>query len=472
MQPKYYKKFDDVRVLKMKIPSLLLAVLALSTLGACDGSGSATISEVVSPDAEGQPISGGSVSGPETEVLDIDGDGVGNADDDNDGVSDVADTFPLDSSETADTDNDGVGDNIDAFPTDANEQIDSDNDGIGDNADVFPFDATENSDFDADGTGNNADIDDDNDGVPDTTDAFPLNSGETIDTDGDGTGDNADADDDNDGVTDTTDAFPLDSSETTDTDADGIGDNADTVNDNLCVVGVPPANLGLDSFYKKYCDAVGIPFLSSERVSDMALQQSVMQARQMLELRPDLGTTIGQAGIRVAIMATDEVTTDIPEHSDLNEAFPETDWNTRARGLGPTFARPAQSAAEENVLCLNGDRYAGENIFMHEFAHTVDLMGIALQDPTWPARLQATYDAAMASGLWLNTYAATNRHEYFAEGVQSWYNQNLESVPANGIHGEIDTHDELAEYDPALYALIAEFFPKRDIDHCYANNSR
>lgn len=122
-----------------------------------------------------------------------------------------------------DTDGDGIPDITDP---------DDDNDGVNDDEDAFPLDPTEWIDTDGDGIGNNADTDDDNDGVPDANDAFPLDSTESVDTDGDGVGDNADTDDDNDGVPDVDDAFPLVASESLDTDGDGIGNNADTDDDN------------------------------------------------------------------------------------------------------------------------------------------------------------------------------------------------------------------------------------------------
>jgi hypothetical protein len=61
-----------------------------------------------------------------TITADFDGDDISDAldtDDDNDGVLDKDDTFPLDASETLDTDNDGIGNNTDT---------DDDNDGISD----------------------------------------------------------------------------------------------------------------------------------------------------------------------------------------------------------------------------------------------------------------------------------------------------------------------------------------------------
>ena len=161
-----------------------------------------------------------------TESLDSDSDGVGNnadTDDDNDGILDSSDAFPLDRVESLDTDSDGVGNNADT---------DDDNDGVTDSSDAFPLDSTEYLDTDNDGIGNNADADDDNDGVIDSNDALPLDNSESIDTDHDGVGNNADTDDDNDGVLDNADDFPLDSAESLDTDNDGMGNNADTDDDN------------------------------------------------------------------------------------------------------------------------------------------------------------------------------------------------------------------------------------------------
>lgn len=135
---------------------------------------------------------------------DSDGDGIADSidpDDDNDGVPDVNDAFPVDPSESVDSDGDGTGNNADP---------DDDNDGVPDVNDDFPLDASESTDTDGDGIGNNTDTDDDGDGVDDTSDAFPLDAAESVDTDGDGIGNNADTDDDGDGVPDVDDADPLD----------------------------------------------------------------------------------------------------------------------------------------------------------------------------------------------------------------------------------------------------------------------
>jgi len=118
---------------------------------------------------------------------DIDKDGKPNNlddDDDQDGVPDQIDAFPLEPQEWEDKDMDWIGDNLDA---------DDDGDGIGDDENKNNIADCEELDFDGDGV-------DRTKSVP--WDAFPLNAKEWQDTDGDGIGDNADRDDDNDGYTD------------------------------------------------------------------------------------------------------------------------------------------------------------------------------------------------------------------------------------------------------------------------------
>ena len=224
-------------------------------------------------------------------------------------------------------------------------------------------------------------------------------------------------------------------------------------------VAAPPAALGLDPFYTKHLDAGGLPVIGSDNVSDAALLEARSIVLRMTSKRPDVVKAMVERKTRVAIMAKAEVTTDIPEHRDLNKAFPGTDWNKRCRGVGATKVRPACSGAEENVLQLRGDRYRGESILIHEFGHTMLGMGL---DAAFRTDVDAAYKAAMAKGLFKNTYAATNADEYWAEGVQDWFDANLTSTPPNGIHNEIGTRAQLQQYDPALAALLEKVYVDDD----------
>lgn len=211
-------------------------------------------------------------------------------------------------------------------------------------------------------------------------------------------------------------------------------------------------------FYAKQCTAHGIPILSSDAVADEALHAAAAIVAGLLGGRPDLVAVMVERDVRVGIIGKGEVTTDLPEYASLYTMFPGTDWDARTRGLGATAAIPLSSGAEENLLCLEEDAYPGESIFIHELAHTIRALGVAPSDHTMDRRIDDAYAAAMASGLWVDTYAATNSDEYWAEAVQSYFDANASAVPTDGIHNDIATREELAVYDPTIHAIIAGVF--------------
>jgi hypothetical protein len=68
----------------------------------------------------------------------------------------------------------------------------------------------------------------------------------------------------------------------------------------------------------------------------------------------------------------------------------------------------------------------------------------------------------MKAGLWKTKYAATNHHEYFAEGVQSWFDNNREN---DHDHNHVNTRAELIEYDPGLAAMCREVFGDTELKY-------
>ena len=96
------------------------------------------------------------------------------SDEDGDGIASYLDNcFLVANDDQVDTDNDFLGNACDS---------DDDNDGVADSEDAFPLDASESVDTDNDGIGNNADTDDDGDGYSDSdessagTDPLDANS--------------------------------------------------------------------------------------------------------------------------------------------------------------------------------------------------------------------------------------------------------------------------------------------------------
>lgn len=222
----------------------------------------------------------------------------------------------------------------------------------------------------------------------------------------------------------------------------------------------PPEELDLDPFYKKYIYVNGIHVMSSWRVPDSALVQACNIIMYMTEALPkDVHNELTKRNTKVAVMARYEGTTDIPEYAYLAEDT-SINWDVRARGLGGEVELPLTSCAEENLLCYQIDKYHAEDILIHEFAHTIHLVGILPINLDFNERLQKSLDNAVKNGKWAHTYAKTNIMEYWAEGVQDWFNVNAEVESPDGKHNHVNTREELKSYDPSLYKIISEIFPE------------
>lgn len=221
---------------------------------------------------------------------------------------------------------------------------------------------------------------------------------------------------------------------------------ADPVPDSL------RTELKLPAFYQKHADAGGLPVVGSATVSDHALAEAAWIVGKMLGDRPDVLKAMRANRVRVAVMAATEYTTDLPEHANMKS---KQYWDRRARGLGATLGNPVVSCGEENLLGYRGDPYPAENIFVHEFAHAIHGTGLVKTDPTFDRRLRAAFKAATERGLWKNTYAATNHSEYWAEGVQCWFDDN---APPDALHNDVRTREKLKAYDAPLAELCREVF--------------
>jgi alpha-glucosidase len=220
-------------------------------------------------------------------------------------------------------------------------------------------------------------------------------------------------------------------------------------------VTAPPAELKADPWYKKHLDAGGIPILSSEKVSDAGLREARRIVLGMLKNRPDLLKRLGESRVRIMVMHETEQTTDVPEQRNMK---PKDYWDRRARGLGGRLT----SCGEENLLHLPKDRYRGENILVHEFGHCVKSFGVARLEPGFDDEVKKAYASAKEKGLWRRTYAESNAGEYWAEGVQSYFDCNMERAEPDGIHNSVNTREELKAYDPDLFGLVDRVFKQVD----------
>ena len=236
-------------------------------------------------------------------------------------------------------------------------------------------------------------------------------------------------------------------------------------------VTAPPAGIA-DPFYARYVDADGIPILSSARVPDRALLAARAIVEGMLAYRPDLARTLVAWHFRVAVMAQNEGTTDLPEqrnwkkparddprltfcerkHYDerIGRLSDRAYWNARARGMAGRLT----SGAVEDLLGERASRYYGETIFLHEFSHDV-LDAIQAADPRLYTEVGRAYAAALKAGRWKREYASISIGEYWAEGSQFWFNSNRIAIfDGRRILSDAD----LKAYDPALYAALGKAY--------------
>jgi len=238
----------------------------------------------------------------------------------------------------------------------------------------------------------------------------------------------------------------------------------------------PPDSLHLDSFYKQYCNAVGIPVVSSEKVPPTALLTARDIITYMLAGRSDIRGELVKDKARVLVMAASEMETDLPERRHWKKPgyndprltpgerenyykpggiASQTDkgyWNQRARGMGGLIT----SCAEENLLGYPGTRYYGENITVHEFSHNI-MGAIEKVDQPLYKRILAAYAVAKEKGMYKDQYAINTADEYWAEGTQWWFWSNFPFTDSTR-HITLWSPASLKKYDPALYQILSEVY--------------
>jgi len=233
------------------------------------------------------------------------------------------------------------------------------------------------------------------------------------------------------------------------------------------------ASFQLDlTFYKKFVDVRGIPVLSSAKVSDRAVQLAAVRVSAMTsDLSEELMYAMTSRKTRVAVMAGfdafrryQEITTDVPEHAHLDPSGFD-----KYRGLGAIPGAPVTTVGEENLICDPRDPYLGEDILTHEFAHAIEAYSYFVTGSTLQARIQASYNAAIAAGRWANTYAGSNWMEYWAEGSQTFLNSNFAirkdccaygamSNCNDGVNNCVQGREDLRQYDRTLHDIAAEIY--------------
>jgi len=235
-----------------------------------------------------------------------------------------------------------------------------------------------------------------------------------------------------------------------------------TLPPNDCVVGTPPASLTAEGFYTRHCSVLGLDVVAAEEVSPEAVTATADRVYWMLVLRPDLVEALQATPIRIAVIGAEQRITSLPDFEELYDLYPGTDWRRLGRSFPGTDLITVAAAAEENLLCFDGDRYGGEDIFVRDFARTIRRFGLAVADANTHTAIERSYARAIAGGLWEDAVGEVNSDQYWAEGSQAYFDANGEADPPDDVHNHVDTREELLDYDRPLFDLAQSLYGDLD----------
>lgn len=253
-------------------------------------------------------------------------------------------------------------------------------------------------------------------------------------------------------------ALPL----TLEIDGDVIADARGQTAKAATYTGVPK----LDYYTQSITSDTGIVVKANDRVAASTLAQAAAQVDVQLG-RP--GTGIAQTmvanGCSVVVYAARENAYLVPEHRG---GYDPDMYDVEGYG-GNMWNDCVSSISDRNVLRTRGESntflntgYRDENILVHEFGHAVLSVGIEEQsDQRLSDAFFAAYENAYTTGRWPNTYAMSNRDEFFATLSAIWFDNMSEAASWNdGVRSPINTRAELREYDPVAYAFFASIYPE------------
>lgn len=220
-----------------------------------------------------------------------------------------------------------------------------------------------------------------------------------------------------------------------------------------CDVIAPPADVNLSSYYSKFTNCDGIPVIGNAEVPDEAFDVAHQTMAFMLQGQNGVKNKLIERGEYYILVAPGDNPRDVPEFANVT--------GTVNSGIYWDQTRCAASNAGGLLCMVDVEPWDGHNnVFVHEFAHMIDVSGLRLIDPDFENQLNSAYAAAQASGAWDNTYAMTNKTEYFAVCVQIYFEVGYPFVegPGDGNWNGIVTRADLQQADPTIYNLIASKF--------------
>jgi dipeptidyl aminopeptidase/acylaminoacyl peptidase len=235
----------------------------------------------------------------------------------------------------------------------------------------------------------------------------------------------------------------------------------------------PPAKFKVDPYYTKWTNAREFVVLGSSQVSDEALLRANEVIRKMFAYRHDVLKAMIAEGARLVVLGRRERLSDLPEFKDAARGaeFDEVRYWDYEPG------RKLMVVPEENVLGLPGEPFVGKCMVVSvlakgayfvtalrpadpDFERRRDRQQYELRvkrlDVEFDRQLARLHEQAAAKGLWKGTAAARSRAEYWAAGVEAYFDAAGDNPAPNLADRPINTREALRAYDPDLFALVDE----------------
>ncbi len=216
----------------------------------------------------------------------------------------------------------------------------------------------------------------------------------------------------------------------------------------------------------KYVWCRGFSILGTSKVSDEAMLEADRIIRNMFRYRHDVLKAIIDAKVELVVIEQGKLPRDIPDVKKIRR-------KQFANRQGSLFRF---STTESNLLKSAGNPAAGENLLIRDMALLMYyITGLREVDPEYDKRkhvqqyekgleridrrfdekVRELYRKAKKRKLWAGTAAMKNRFQYFAEGVQSFFDDNQIVTSGGDL---VNTREQLEAYDPDLVLFIGDIF--------------
>jgi hypothetical protein len=235
----------------------------------------------------------------------------------------------------------------------------------------------------------------------------------------------------------------------------------------------PPARLRIDPYYTKFTYAREFPVLGSPQVSDEALLKANDTIRKLFAYRHDILKALIADGARLVVLGRNEALASLPEFANSREVA----GFDSPRGCDYSTDRKLLVVPEEHILGLAGDPFPGRSLVISQFAKALyQVTGTRPVDPDFEKqrqkqqyelrvkrldiefdrRLEALFSEARERKLWKGTPAARDRREYWATGVEAYFDAVGRGLAPLGAERPITSREALNAYDAGLFSLVDE----------------